>query len=86
MNLETFLRVRPLDPKHRVKLKVDYYHVHPNGLPVEYQTPELPRSLCNWKKHILAMQGHPLASGHHMSQRDKDKFKQSFYTFDQVFN
>ena len=27
-----------------------------------------------------------MASGHHMSQREKDKYKESFYGFDRVFN
>ena len=86
INLETYLRVRHLEAKFRGKLKVDYYHFHQSGLPVEYQTPDLPKSLCSWKKHVLAVQGHPMASGHHMSQREKDKYKESFYSFDRVFN
>jgi hypothetical protein len=86
ITLETYLRVRPLESKFRGKLKVDYYHIHQNGLPVEHQTPEVPKSLSTWKNHVLAVQGHPMASGHHMSQREKDKYKESFYSFDRVFN
>jgi hypothetical protein len=67
VHLETYLRIRPLDGKNRGKLKVDYYNIHPQGLPTQYQTPELPKSVCNWKKNVLAVQGHPMASGHHMS-------------------
>ena len=36
VSVETYLRIRPLEAKFRGKLKVDYYHIHPSGLPIEY--------------------------------------------------
>lgn len=35
VNFTAYLRVRTLDQKHRLKLKADYYHVYPDGLPKE---------------------------------------------------
>lgn len=35
VRVETYLRMRPLDPKTRMKVKVDYYNIYPSGLPEE---------------------------------------------------
>ena len=87
VNFTAYLRIRPLDQKHRLKLKSDYYHNYPDGLPKElHKNQDIPRTITEWPKNVLAVQGHPLAGGNHMTQRDKDKFKQSYYTFDHVFH
>ncbi len=58
--------------------------MYQQGIPKEAVNDDVPRSVIDWNKNVIAVQGHPLAGGTHMTKRDKDKFKQSFYTFDQV--
>jgi len=59
IKVETFLRIRPLDNKY--KLKQDYYTVYPRGLPEELKNPDMPKSITGTSKQILVVQGHPLA-------------------------
>lgn len=63
VKLETYLRIRPLDAKHRLKIKHDYYKIYPKGLPAELKQSDMPRSLLDSKKMVLAVQGHPQAGG-----------------------
>lgn len=60
VRVETYLRIRPLDAKH--KLKQDYYTVHPRGLPEEIKKQkDLSSSLRDTQKQVLTVLGHPLA-------------------------
>lgn len=43
INLETYLRIRPLEAKY--KLKQDYYSIHQNGLPNDLKNADLPASV-----------------------------------------
>ncbi len=55
VDFSTYLRIRPLDQKHRLKLKSDYYHVYPQGLPKEMHSQDIPRTITEWPKNVLAV-------------------------------